>query len=121
MIRVQSPDGTKRVEVSKENLAALYEKIFKEFKIEGTQVNEWSLYLDRNRSSHIPNTKNTPVTEVISHGDMIYLLPETTGKIETIGQHVEEDDVDKELIKQDGKINRGRDEQLYIKFFYYFY
>ena len=44
---------------------------------------------------------------------MIYLLQETTQKTESIGQHVEEDDVDKELIKQDGKISRGRDEQLY--------
>lgn len=113
MIRVQSPDGTKRVELTKESLAGLYEKVFKEFKIDASLVKEWSLYLDRNRSNHIPNTKNTPANEVVSHGDMIYLLQETTQKTESIGQHVEEDDVDKELIKQDGKISRGRDEQLY--------
>ncbi len=112
MIRVQSPDGTKRVELTKESLAGLYEKVFKEFKIETAQANEWILYFDRNRTNQIPNTKNTPANEVVNHGDMIYLFQETAQKTETIGQHVEEDDVDKELIKQDGKISRGRDEQL---------
>ncbi len=112
MIRVQSPDGTKRIELIKESLAGLYEKVFKEFKIDSSQTNEWSLYLDRNKSNHIPNTKNTLANEVVNHGDMIYLLQETSQKTEIIGQHVEEDDVDKELIKQDGKINRDRDEQL---------
>lgn len=112
LIRVQSPEGTKRIEVNKESLSSLYDKIIKEFNIDSSKINEWGLYLDRNRSNHIPNTKNTQASEIISYGDMIYLLPVQSQKNQQTSVDVEEDEVDKELQKLDGKISRNRDEQM---------
>ena len=56
------------------------------------------------------------VKEVISHGDMIYLLP-TALSNDKPGSYAgteagEEDEVDLYLLKQDGLITRQRDEQL---------
>ena len=114
LIRVQSPEGTKRIEVNKESLSSLYDKIIKEFNIDSSKINEWGLYLDRNRSNHIPNTKNTQASEIISYGDMIYLLPVQSQKNQQTSVDVEEDEVDKELQKLDGKISRNRDEQMLV-------
>jgi hypothetical protein len=114
LIRVESPDGTKRIELNNETLKQLYIKVLNEFKLSSNNQIEWNLYLDRSKSNHLPNADHINVGEVISHGDMIYLLPTIiNSESETkSNQQVEEDEVDLILNKQNGLINRDRDEQL---------
>lgn len=116
MIRIESPDGTKRLELSSsDSLAALYDKVFDQFKIDATRRSEYCLFADRNRKLRIPENRNTRVKETISHGDFVYLLPaggETNGQRRDQIEFGEEDQVDLDLAKQDGKIHRPRDEQL---------
>ena len=60
------------------------------------------------------------VGEVIGHGDMIYLMPSLmataaatqNSQSQSDFSKIEEDDVDIDLARQDGKIIRGRDDQL---------
>lgn len=117
---MESPDGTKRVELStRDSLSSLYEKTFGVFKIDPSRKSEYCLYADRARENRIVDCRNTPVTETIAHGDIVYLLPSLTSTGESNGQKVndqydfgEEDQVDIDLTKQDGKIHRKRDDQL---------
>ncbi len=112
---MQSPEGTKRIELPKDTfLAHLYERVYAEFKIDPSRHAEWSLFADRNKQAHIPNSKRTLLNSVVAHGDMIYLMPSATNQSQTQQDlsRIEEDEVDLELAKQDGKITRGRDEQL---------
>ena len=104
----------------KETLHNLYDTVFKEFNIEKTDFEDWSLYKDRNKSEVIKNSKSALINESIRHGDMIYLLQSDVLKnllnSTTITDemfHKEEDEVDNLLAKQEGKIHRERDEQLY--------
>jgi len=114
LIRVESPDGTKRIQLNDETLSQLYAKVLNEFKLHPNESVDWGLYLDRAKNNHLPNSDSLHVKEVISHGDMIYLLPssssnESTSAKPDIG---EEDEVDQYLIRQDELITRQRDEQL---------
>jgi len=93
-------------------LSTLYDKVIAEFKIENKT--QWRLYSDRNRNNLLPNTRNTNAKDLLSHGEMIFLFPvesSNTSK-DLSSENCVEDDVDIELTKQDGKIQRGRDEQL---------
>jgi hypothetical protein len=94
----------------------MYEKVFDQFDIDRSRVNEWGLFSDRNKSIHIPNSKNTRLGQVVAHGDMIYLLPSSSQSLTNPNaidmSKFEEDEVDIELAKQDGRIHRKRDEQL---------
>lgn len=116
LIRVQSPDGTKRVELAKDStVSQLYEKVFKEFSIDASRFHEWGIFADRNKTSQLSNSKRTHIHDLVSHGDMIYLMPAVAGASANASNdlaNVQEDDVDVELAKQDGKIKRERDEQL---------
>jgi hypothetical protein len=75
---------------------------------------QWRLYSDRNRNNLLPNTRNTNAKDLLSHGEMIFLFPveSSTPSEDLSNATCVEDDVDIELAKQDGKIQRGRDEQL---------
>ncbi len=116
---MQSPEGTKRIELPKDTfLGNLYDKVYAEFKIDGSHHVEWSLFTDRNKQAQIPNSKRTPLTSVVNHGDMIYLMPSAANQaaqnqVASDLSRIEEDEVDLELAKQHGKITRDRDEQLY--------
>lgn len=115
LIRVESPDGMKRVELSShDSLATLYQKTFDHFKIDPSRKNEYSLFADRARNSRIIDCRNTRATETIAHGDIIYLLPVLNERKPAAEQYDfgEEDQVDIDLAKQDGKIHRKRDDQL---------
>lgn len=119
LVRVQSPDGTKRIEVnSSEHAASLYRKTRDEFKIDASHHDEWFLYLDRNRSNLLSPGSTSSLGQIIKHGDLIYLFQtssETTNTNSNMSDkvaNVEEDEVDQLLAKQDGKIIRGPDEQL---------
>lgn len=113
LIRVESPDGTKRIELNNETLRQLYLKVLQEFRLQQSPQIDWNLYLDRGKNNHLPNADHISVTEVISHGDMIYLLPTVlSGEKDAKTQRFEEDQVDLILSKQNGLISRERDEQL---------
>ena len=105
LIRVESPDGTKRIELSNETLRQLYLKVLQEFKLQPSPQIEWNLYLDRGKSNHLPNADHISVAEVISHGDMIYLLPTLLSvDAENVKpEKIEEDEVDQILSRQNGK------------------
>jgi nuclear protein localization family protein 4 len=120
LVRIQSPDGTKRLELLNESLKNLYDKVFKEFSIE-IDSSEWELFLDRDRGKLIPKVGSKMVKSILKHGDMIYLLKSKHDEMEhedsTPSQESkvftqEEDEVDSFLRKFDGKIERKRDAQL---------
>ena len=118
LVRVQSADGTKRIEVnSNEQVASLYQKTLNEFKIDASRRDEWALFLDRNREKPIKAGSGL-VGQLVKHGDIIYLFQSQFGvsseqsMAPTVDPNVEEDEIDQILARQDGKIVRGRDEQL---------
>jgi hypothetical protein len=114
LIRVQSPDGTKRVEITNETLAQFYERVFAEFKIDKGQASGWSLFTDREHRERLPNCRNTRAGEVVAHGDMIYLLQAAEKNVsrEESEVQVAEDEIDTNLDKQEGMIFRKKDELL---------
>lgn len=113
LVRVQSPDGTKRVEVCNETLSQLYENVFAQFKIQPEQFPSWSLFMDRNRQNRIPENPKTPAQDFIRHGDMVYLL-QAIGNVTQAPTETTcvEDAIDVALDKQDGLIYRQKDELL---------
>ena len=113
LIRVQSAEGTKRVEITNETLSQLYEKVFKEFKIGAENESGWCLFADREKQNRLQNSKNTLANHLISHGDLIYLFKTAEEKQPVeLNTNVEEDDIDIYLDKQSGVIKREKDELL---------
>uniref|UniRef100_A0A4W3K1V5 Nuclear protein localization protein 4 homolog n=2 Tax=Callorhinchus milii TaxID=7868 RepID=A0A4W3K1V5_CALMI len=128
IVRVQSPDGVKRISVGKRETGAQFlKKIAMEF---GLSNNEFSVYLNRNKTGEICAASNKPLSLFrIKHGDMLFLFlagaPSTStqymqtscvggavlGSAPTASAFVE-DEIDQILNKQDGKIYRNRDAQL---------
>ncbi len=144
LIRVQSPEGTKRVLLSGEDSTrTLYEKIQSEF---GLDTFDFRLYIDRARTRELVSTgRKTLLSFGLKHGDMVFMACGDTcritapplgpssaisdEKIAAVGDlknsesseaskyasgapdavSVVEDDVDIELAKRDGKIQRPRD------------
>uniref|UniRef100_A0A673UCV0 NPL4 homolog, ubiquitin recognition factor n=1 Tax=Suricata suricatta TaxID=37032 RepID=A0A673UCV0_SURSU len=124
IIRVQSPDGVKRITATKrETAAAFLKKVAKEF---GFQNNGFSVYINRNKTGEITasSTKSLSLLK-IKHGDLLFLFPSglagPSSEMETSAPpglkacgapSVVEDEIDQYLSRQDGKIYRGRDPQL---------
>ncbi|XP_032686313.1 nuclear protein localization protein 4 homolog isoform X3 [Odontomachus brunneus] len=143
ILRVQSSEGTKRIEVqASDTLTCLYERVYESFNLNSFEFN---LCKQRNHKDPLTSTKSKTVSEIgLCHGDMLYLVPvngtqlwstpstsSTTDNIsteprsmDTTGStnrtsglsrslpNVVENDVDEQLWKQDGKIQRKRDEKL---------
>uniref|UniRef100_A0A493TQB6 Nuclear pore localisation protein Npl4 ubiquitin-like domain-containing protein n=2 Tax=Anatinae TaxID=2068716 RepID=A0A493TQB6_ANAPP len=125
IIRVQSPDGVKRITATKrETVATFLKKVAKEF---GFRNNGFSVYTNRNRTGEITASQNKSLNLLkIKHGDMLFLYPSSPAgsSSETMDTSVSqslrpagapqvvEDEIDQYLIKQDGKIYRNRDQQL---------
>ncbi|XP_075702083.1 nuclear protein localization protein 4 homolog [Rhinoderma darwinii] len=126
VIRIQSPEGMKRISASKrESAAAFLKKVAKEF---GFGNNGFSVYLNRNRTGEISASQNKSLNLLkIKHGDMLFLFPSSSAGpssevMETCAVTqssrpssallVVEDDIDQYLNKQEGKIYRNRDAQL---------
>uniref|UniRef100_A0A3Q4ARA7 Nuclear protein localization protein 4 homolog n=1 Tax=Mola mola TaxID=94237 RepID=A0A3Q4ARA7_MOLML len=111
IIRVQSPDGMKKIPSTKrETAAAFLKKVAKEF---GFNTNGFSVYLNRNKTGEIISQNKTLSLLKIKHGDMLFLFP--SGSPSSSGEvmdTVEEDEIDQYLAKQDGKIYRNKDPQL---------
>ncbi len=121
IIRVQSPDGTKRVELlpNKDTFYTLFEKTLIEFNIDSSRKSQWNLFYDRSSSRGILYSKSTLVSTTLKHGDIIYLMPlksmDTDATMSEENTHVaslEVDEVDLELAKQNGQIIRPKDEQM---------
>ncbi|KFW79238.1 Nuclear protein localization protein 4, partial [Manacus vitellinus] len=125
IIRVQSPEGVKRITATKrETVATFLKKVAKEF---GFRNNGFSVYTNRNRTGEITAAQNKSLNLLkIKHGDMLFLYPLSPAgsSSETMDTSVSqnsrpgaapqvvEDEIDQYLIKQDGKIYRNRDQQL---------
>ncbi|XP_033630612.1 nuclear protein localization protein 4 homolog [Asterias rubens] len=122
IVRLQSPAGTKRVNVPP--ATTLYKFFQKVSETVGIPVDQFQLYTDRDKTRDLkPTSKATLHTYKIKHGDMLYVSYQP-GMYETETDHpgtsssaaaaasVEEDEVDQFLAKLDGKIYRERDEQL---------
>uniref|UniRef100_A0A8C9ZPP8 Nuclear protein localization protein 4 homolog n=1 Tax=Sander lucioperca TaxID=283035 RepID=A0A8C9ZPP8_SANLU len=122
IIRVQSPDGMKKIPATKrETVAAFIKKVGNEF---GFNSNGFSIYLNRNKTGEILSQNKTLSLLKIKHGDMLYLFPSGSPSssaevMDTATPHssssmpsVQEDEIDQYLTKQDGKIYRNKDPQL---------
>ncbi|XP_044152368.1 nuclear protein localization protein 4 homolog [Bufo gargarizans] len=126
IIRIQSPEGVKRISASNRETAATFlKKIAKEF---GFRNNGFSVYLNRNRTGEISPSQNKSLNLLkIKHGDMLFLFPSSAAgpssevmDTSAVAQSsrpastplVVEDDIDQYLNKQEGKIYRNRDPQL---------
>uniref|UniRef100_A0A7N8X4R5 Nuclear protein localization protein 4 homolog n=1 Tax=Mastacembelus armatus TaxID=205130 RepID=A0A7N8X4R5_9TELE len=111
IIRVQSPDGMKKIPSTKrETAAAFLKKVAKEF---GFSSNGFSVYQNRNKTGEIVSQNKTLSLLKIKHGDMLFLFP--SGPSTSPGEvmdTVQEDEIDQYLAKQDGKIYRNKDPQL---------
>ncbi|KAK2820124.1 hypothetical protein Q5P01_023083 [Channa striata] len=73
IIRVQSPDGMKKIPSTKrETAAAFLKKVAKEF---GFNSNGFSVYQNRNKTGEILSQNKTLSLLKIKHGDMLFLFP----------------------------------------------
>ncbi|KAG8231750.1 hypothetical protein J437_LFUL012029, partial [Ladona fulva] len=140
-VRVQSPEGTKRVEIGQlDSTKLLYEKVHDAFDLTGFG---FALFRTRDRKDELISSRSHTVNQSkLAHGDMIYLAPingtlfhpkepsssvggETLHKGSSVEEVFEgkstssqlpssqkEDEVDLQLWKMDGKIQRQRDRKL---------
>ncbi|CAH0563409.1 unnamed protein product [Brassicogethes aeneus] len=151
LLRVQSSEGTKRLEISQSaTTCRLYESIYELFELNSYT---FSLFKEKNKKSEVVSSKTNTVRNAgLRHGDMIYLasndgstlFPSTVSSLSNNNQHgepleepvpstssgfsgsrpnssraavrssiaVKEDDVDVQLYKLDGKVERERDDKL---------
>ncbi|KAL3274283.1 hypothetical protein HHI36_015688 [Cryptolaemus montrouzieri] len=74
LLRIQSPEGTKRVEVNgTETTSKLYEKVHDVFELNSFA---FALYKERNQKNEISSSKSKIIkNHGLRHGDMIYLIP----------------------------------------------
>ncbi|XP_063961834.1 nuclear protein localization protein 4 homolog [Lytechinus pictus] len=138
IIRIQSPDGNKRVTLPP--TTTLYKFFQKVSQTVSLPADGFNLYKSRDKTDQLKaSSKVTLKSQSIKHGDMIYLFPTAVkedGIVEPSTQvkssiptsssssslssssssqplaSVVEDEVDQFLWKQDGKIYRKRDGQL---------
>ncbi|XP_030035651.1 nuclear protein localization protein 4 homolog [Manduca sexta] len=145
-VRVQSPEGTARVDMLDSDVTAqLFERIYEAL---GLSSFAFTLHKDRQRKEEIPSSKSQRLRDYgLQHGDMLYLnpingavlfdQPSTSAEankpfgepakpeagpsssqdkaIPATGQRSAtcvEDDIDLELYKTSGSIQRQRDEKL---------
>ncbi|KAL5273586.1 NPLOC4 family protein [Megaselia abdita] len=132
LVRVQSPEGLKRIELSKNtNIKDLYELVRETLKLEDYG---FSLFKERNFTSEIISSRSqTIASQNIKHGDMIFFkqvagISERRASAVAIDKissaaasqsfqpvlknEVKEDPVDLLLAKEDGRIKRERDSKL---------
>ncbi|XP_058477209.1 nuclear protein localization protein 4 homolog isoform X2 [Solea solea] len=73
IVRVQSPDGMRKIPSTKrETAAAFLKKVAKEF---GFNTNGFSVYLNRDKTGEILSQNKALSLLKIKHGDMLYLVP----------------------------------------------
>ncbi|XP_030376061.1 nuclear protein localization protein 4 homolog isoform X2 [Scaptodrosophila lebanonensis] len=139
LVRVQSPEGIKRIEISpKSNLKQLYETVQNALKVDG-----FGLFKERSFATELQASGSQLVGATLKHGDMIYLkqMAGSSSRRTSIAAFdsfaafnnlsaatvsekssnnssarpsidVVEDNVDQQLVKADGTIKRVRDSKL---------
>ncbi|XP_046806072.1 nuclear protein localization protein 4 homolog isoform X2 [Lucilia cuprina] len=130
LVRVQSPEGIKRIEISpKANLKELFESVQNALKVDG-----FGLFKERNFTKELYANSTQQIGTLLKHGDMVYLkqLAGTSARRTSTTaidqfEHVPakvtdndfkpttkvvEDEVDQLLAKEDGLIKRERDSKL---------
>ncbi|KAK7082164.1 Nuclear protein localization protein 4, partial [Halocaridina rubra] len=144
IIRIQSTEGTKRVEVKPtESTKSLFEKVHRAFELSGFK---FALYTTRDKKNEIVSSpKKTIKGCKLAHGDMIFMFgvdgplhfdtgasPSTSHSVNNVNNAIAvkpstlsvapvvansiksdviEDNVDKLIEKEDGKINRKKNAQ----------
>lgn len=80
VLRVQSPDGTKRIEVSPtDSTLRLYEAVRDAFSLPGYL---FALYKERGRKQEVVSSRSRAIASSgFSHGDLIYMAPINGGVI----------------------------------------
>lgn len=78
MLRVQSPEGTKRIEVlPTATLRELYESVHDAFQLDGYN---FSVYGERGYKNELPpNSAQTVAGLQLNHGDMIFMKTSAAG------------------------------------------
>ncbi|CAF1024302.1 unnamed protein product [Rotaria sordida] len=72
ILRVQSSDGTKRVDInSQDTYKTIYQKVAQAFSL--ASIEDFTLYKEKNKQSSLGRTQNRTN---FKHGDMIYLIAE---------------------------------------------
>ncbi|XP_034487130.1 nuclear protein localization protein 4 homolog isoform X1 [Drosophila innubila] len=134
LIRVQSAEGIKRIEISpKSNLKQLYDIVQNSLNADG-----FGLFLERNFATELHASVSKLVGTSLKHGDMVYLKQiagtssrrASTTAMENLAfnsvtkqsgdkisnarpsNNIIEDEVDQQLFKSDGTIKRERDTKL---------
>lgn len=134
-LRVQSPDGQRRVEIkSTQTLRDLFEAIHSTFELKDFG---FAVYKERNWSQELVSSRSKTVSQSgLKHGDMVFMKfvsgasgssgssssslamagssqSSAVASSSTAGKSgVVEDEVDQQLYKVDGRIERGRDNKL---------
>lgn len=115
VIRVQSKDGTKRIQVpSGSQPKLLYQQVVSELK---PATDSWVLCRSRDGGDEIRKKSSESLKAIgVKHGDMLYLKEDgqSTSKMEAAAlvDWVFEDEIDVKLSNDDGLITRKKDAQL---------
>ncbi|CAL1529212.1 unnamed protein product [Lymnaea stagnalis] len=133
VIRIQSPEhGTKRIDAqSSETMTSFLERVQQLFFLGDTG---WELYKERNKKNFLRASRSKKLSDYqIKHGDMLFIefsqkaraeaaaavaaadFPTNTSSetgLASLVPDVVEDEVDRLLREEDGKIYRNRNEQL---------
>ena len=129
IIRIQSKDGTKRVDVSSSDSSeTLYQKVSKQF----AEYDSLKLFKQRNENGEIVRSSRRKLQqEGLSHGDMIFLhitnesrpgsskqssyvsssspsRPSSSTVVKSAPPVIKEDDIDISLWKEEGRIQKGK-------------
>lgn len=72
VLRIQSPEGTKRIEISaSSSTCQLFEQVYSAFELNSY---DFSLYRERNQKCEIVSSKSKTLKGLgVKHGDMLYL------------------------------------------------
>lgn len=78
LLRVQSPEGTKRIEIlPSATIRELYESIHDAFQLDGYN---FGVYGERNYKNELASSQSQTVDDYkLNHGDMIYMKPLSAG------------------------------------------
>ncbi|XP_005805422.1 nuclear protein localization protein 4 homolog [Xiphophorus maculatus] len=84
IIRVQSPDGMKKIPSTKRETAATFlKKVAKEF---GFNSNGFSVYINRNKTGEVLSQNKSLNLLKIKHGDMLFLFPSASSSSSSSGE-----------------------------------
>lgn len=78
LLRVQSPEGTKRIElVPSATIRELYESIHDAFQLDGY---DFAVYGERNYKNELASSRSQTIDDYkLKHGDMIFMKPLSVG------------------------------------------